>query len=435
MAGSPSPRTPTPAVLALALWACVAAPAFAQTTATTPPAPSAASAAAATPSDVQRLRALEERLNASQAQIEQLRESLEQMSGGLSRSVSHTGVPIHGFADAGAGWSSRQDPSRLRGFGVGTLDLYLAPQFGGRVKSLAEIALYYRTDGTGEIEAERLQVGYSVDDALTLWAGRFHTPIGLWNTAYHHGANLQTSIYRPRFIDFEDRDGLLPTHSIGLWGSGKTGLGAGKLNYDVFLSNGPTVRGATLDYNAFSDDNAGKLLGLNLAWQPGPALRGATFGVHAMGAGVDARLASGALHSRTRLRMLGGYAGYDAHGWEGLAEVYRFANADRAGGTRRTSQLGYVQLGRAFNLLMPYVRYERAALDGADNFFATQRVGRSYTRASVGARYELDARAALKLELGATREAAASLIDTSGAALALPAAAYRRIAAEYSISF
>jgi hypothetical protein len=29
------------------------------------------------------------------------------------------------------------------------------------------------------------------------WAGRFHSPYGYWNTAFHHGAQLQTSLLRP----------------------------------------------------------------------------------------------------------------------------------------------------------------------------------------------------------------------------------------------
>ncbi len=431
--------------------------------------PPCARAQTGTTTDAEQLRALERRLDANQKLIERLseriaeleraaasrnksepatpslaeqarslatlQESVEQISSGLSRSVTHTGVPIHGFADAGAGWSSLQDPARLRGFGVGTLDLYLTPQFGERVKSLMEIAFYYRTDGTGEIEAERMQVGYALDDALTLWGGRFHTPIGMWNLAYHHGANLQTSIYRPRFIDFEDKDGLLPTHSIGVWGSGKTFLRNGKINYDVYLSNGPTVRRGTLDYNAFSDDNSGKLLGFNLGWHATTPLRGASVGVHGFGSTVQTRLATDAVHSRTQLRMLGGYLGYDAQGWEGIAEYYRFSNSDLSTDTRHVSHAGFVQLGRSYGWLMPYARYERAALDGADNFFATQRVGRSYARWSVGARYDVDAKAALKVEWGATREDAALLIDETGAAVPLGQARYRRLAVEYSIAF
>ncbi|MEQ1807290.1 MAG: hypothetical protein ABL900_18075 [Burkholderiaceae bacterium] len=432
-------------------------------------APQAARAQAAGATDAERLRELERRLETSQKLIERLserigeleraaapkskaetapptmaeqaksiatlQESVEQISSGLSRTVTNTGVPIHGFADAGTAWSSRQDRIRLRGFGVGTLDLYLAPQFGDHVKSLVEIALEYGADGAGEIDAERMQLGYVLDDSMTLWAGRFHTPIGLWNTAYHHGANLQTSIYRPRFIDFEDKEGVLPVHSVGVWGSGKIGLGQEKLSYDAYLANGPTIRHGRLDYNAFSDDNGSKLFGFNLNWDPKATLRGASVGLHAFRTTADTRLATGALHSRTRVRMLGGYLGYDAHGWEGMAEYYRFANSDLGTGTRRSSQAGYLQIGRNYGTLTPYARYERAALDGADNFFVAQRVGRSYTRGSIGARYDLDARAALKVELGVTREDASLLIDETGAAIATGQARYRRLAVQYSIAF
>lgn len=454
MVGHFSFRSLVPALLVFCLAVALPQPGCAQTGATT---------------ESERLRELERRLDANQKLIEKLseriaeleraagskghsepvtpsmaeqakslatlQESVEQISSGLSRTITNTGVPIHGFADAGSAWSSGQDPGRLRGFGVGTLDLYLTPQFGDRVKSLVEIALEYGADGVGEIDAERMQLGYALDDNLTLWAGRFHTPIGVWNTAYHHGANLQTSIYRPRFIDFEDKDGLLPVHSVGVWGSGKMGLSQGKLSYDIYLANGPTVRRSRLDFNAFSDDNSSKLLGFNLGWEPTAAVRGASVGVHGFSTTADTRLASGALHSRTRVRMLGGYLAYDAHGWEGMAEYYRFANSDIDSGARRSSRAGYLQIGRNYGTLTPYARYERAALDGADNFFATQHIGRSYTRGSLGARYEIDAKAALKIELGATREDAAILIDESGAAVPVGQARYRRVAVQYSIAF
>jgi len=257
----------------------------------------------------------------------------------------------------------------------------------------------------------------------------------LWNTAYHHGANLQVSIYRPRFLEFEDRDGLLPTHMVGVWGSGKTSFRPDKWSYDVYLGNGPTVRRGFLDYNAFSDDNSGKMLGANVGWHPGGPLRGTTFGLHALGSTVDTRAASGALLARTRLRVFGAYAGIDTTLWEGLGEYYQFANSDLTGGARSSSRAGYAQLGRRFDALTPYLRYERASLAPGDLYFASQTMGRSYTRASLGARYDLGAKAALKAEFGATREAAVTLLDDSGAARFVSPASYRRLAFEYSIAF
>jgi hypothetical protein len=368
-------------------------------------------------------------------EIAALRESVDQISDGLSRNISHTGVPLHGFADAGAGWSSREDPTRLRGFNVGTFDVYLTPQFGDRVKSLVEVVFEYDADGQNKVEAERMQVGYTVNDAVTLWAGRFHTPIGLWNTLYHHGANLQTAISRPRFLQFEDFDGLVPTHTVGVWGSGKLPMGWGKLGYDVYLGNGPTIRQRELDFNAFTDDNSGKLLGANVGLQPNGVLRGLTVGAHAYGSTVDTRDAAGGLQARTRVRMAGAYLGYDADGWDVLGEYYRFANRDLASGAQHNSGIGYLQVGRSYGSLTPYLRYERAALAGADAYFASLRLGRSYTRASLGVRYDLDPKSALKVEFGDTTESAAMLFDENGAPLPLVRARYRRAAIQYSIAF
>jgi hypothetical protein len=369
------------------------------------------------------------------SEIVRLQESVNQISSSLNKREPDTGLPVHGFADAGAGWSGGADPHRLRGFSVGTLDLYLTPQFGDRVKALAEIAFEFERDGKGSADLERLQVGYTVSDALTVWLGRFHTPFGLWNTAYHHGANLQTSIYRPRFVEFEDKGGIIPAHSVGAWGSGKTRLGAGKITYDAYVSNGPSIRERTLDPNTFTDDNNGKMFGFNLGYQPNGALGGLTVGVHGFGSTVSAYTNSDTVLSKTRLRMGGAYFGYDADDWEAIGEYYRFSNADAAAGAGRTSQAWFVHVGRTFGSLTPFVRYEQTALDPLDNYFRSQLAGRSYKRSVVGARYALDSRSSFKLELSHTNESAAALLDESGAFVPFTGGSYRRASFQYSIAF
>ena len=386
---------------------------------------------AAPKAEVQRAAALTEQAS----EIVRLQEGMNQISSGLSKREPDTGLPVHGFADAGAGWSGAADPHRLRGFSVGTLDLYLTPQFGDRVKALAEIAFEFERDGKGSADLERLQLGYTASDAVTVWLGRFHTPFGLWNTAYHHGANLQTSIYRPRFVEFEDKGGIIPAHSVGVWGSGKTRLGAGKVTYDAYLSNGPSIHKQTLDPNNFTDDTSGKMLGFNLGYQPSGALGGLTVGIHGFGSTVNASTNSGALLSKTRLRMAGAYFGYDADDWEAIGEYYSFGNADVAGGPGRSSRAWFVHVGRAFGSLTPFVRYEQTALDPLDNYFRSQLAGRSYKRSVVGARYALDARSSFKLELSHTNESATSLLDESGSVVPFAGGSYRRASIQYSIAF
>src|SRR6266702_1772959 len=115
------------------------------------------------------------------------------------RSVLDELTFLHGFADVGFGFSSkRNDPAdRLRGFALGSFDLYLTPQVGDRLKGLTEINFGFEESGETVVDVERLQIGYTFSDYATVWLGRFHTPYGYWNTAFHHGAQLQTSILRP----------------------------------------------------------------------------------------------------------------------------------------------------------------------------------------------------------------------------------------------
>ena len=93
---------------------------------------------------------------------------------------------------------------------------------------------------------------------------------------------------------------------------------------------------------------------------------------------------SDAVTSGTRVRMAGGYFGYDENDWEVIGELYQFRNADIAGGASRSSRASFVQLGRTLGSLTPFVRLEQVALDGADKYFLSQSSGRSYRREVVG---------------------------------------------------
>ncbi len=367
--------------------------------------------------------------------IATLQDEIDQISQGLSVRGIDFGLPIHGFADVQAAASSAADPLRLRGFNGGTLDLYLTPQFGNRIRSLVEIAVEYEpgTRSTA-IDMERLQLGYTVTDELTLWMGRFHTPFGLWNTSFHHGANLQTSIYRPRFIEFEDRGGIIPAHSVGLWASGKTDVGAGKLTYDAYVSNGPSIRDRELDFNPFTDGDDRKMLGVNLGFQPSGGLHGLSAGLHVFTSRVAIHSASDSIVNRAHLQMVGAYSAYEAKDWEMFAEYYRFFNRDDLADARHISHAGFIHAGRSFGALTPYLRYERASLDPTDIYFNSQRTGRSYSRHVVGARYALDARSSVKFELSHTDEAALNQYDGTGIVFT-PRSRYQRAAFQYSIAF
>lgn len=319
---------------------------------------------------------------------------------------------LHGFADVGLKYSGqRQDEGgRRKGFTVGALDFYLTPQLGTRVKSLVELIFEVDDEGETMAELERLQIGYAFSDYLSLWGGRYHTPLGYWNTAFHHGKQLQTTILRPKFLNFEEEDGIIPTHMVGLWGTGTARLGGGRVRYDLYLANGPKIGGidaggdGRLDTNTFSDDNYDLAVGLNVGYDFAGALDGLRLGVHGLRAEVDGYGSGGSRLSRSELNILGGYGVYTDDDWEIIGEFYQFLNRDRSGGSGvHSSTAGFLQAGRLVGSFTPYTRFEFASLDQGDNYFSRLEEGHSYRRALAGVRYDLTPKAALKLEGDHTR--------------------------------
>jgi hypothetical protein len=88
-----------------------------------------------------------------------------------------------------------------------------------------------------------------------------------------------------------------------------------------------------------------------------------------------------------------------------MVELYLFDNRDLSGATgSHRSEAGFAQFAYRAGRFSPYARYERAALQQSDNFFAVQPMGNSYYRTALGIRFDLDLTSALKLELAQTHE-------------------------------
>lgn len=364
------------------------------------------------------------------AKIEAIERHVSELGSGLSRRSADEGLPIHGFLDVGGVKSNESNPTFTgrKGASIGTFGLYLAPQFSERVKALVELVFEVNDDGDVLTDLERAQIGYTFSDVATAWLGRFHTPYGYWNTAFHHGAQIQTSIMRPRFLDFEDKGGILPAHTVGGWLTGATNMGSTKLGYDLYLGNAPQIGGtatgsalATAHPGGFSAAaNAGtyagsgslnmrqggstshrSLVGFN-TWAEPAAVDGLRLGLHGLSADIIDNTAD---INRTRLNMFGGYFAYLGDPWEVLGEYYRFRNKDRSGGTGvHSSWAGYTQVGYNIGKWTPFARAERTKLDQTDNYFGVQASGRSYKRIAAGLRYDVDPKAALKVEFNSTRK-------------------------------
>ncbi len=308
------------------------------------------------------------------------------------------GTPLHGFGDVGGLVTSAK--RRRKGFTVGSLDFYLTPDFGANVRGLAELNFEVNREGDLDVDLERFQIGYAFGDYATAWLGRFHTPFGYFNTAFHHGTQIQTAVRRPQFLDFEDKGGVLPVHAVGLWGTGGVALGGGKLTYDLFVGNAPSIEDGTLNMNMAGLSRFRPGFGTTVGYTFRGALEGLKAGLHWLRGDVQ----SVTLNNKTALNITGGYLVYPEDPWELITELYRFDNKDLTGKTgTHGSWATFGQLARTFGYWTPYGRAEWTRLNQRDPYFRDLETGRSYVRGALGIRYDLTTRAALKLELRRTR--------------------------------
>lgn len=334
------------------------------------------------------------RLEADEQKIEQLERE------NAIRNNDDTGLPLHGFADVGVGTRNPINPD-LKGFYVGNLDFYMNPQLGDRTRALFELNTEVGPDGAVDVDLERAQLGYQFNDQATLWLGRFHTPYGYVNTALHHGAWVNNSLRRPKFLQFEDNGGVMPAHTVGLWATGALRRDTGRVLYDAYIGNSQHIVDGVLSMQNAGTSNGQLMGGGRIGYQfEGSYTEGLTLGLHAL----TARVLDEQLDSTTRLLVYGGYAVYDTDRWESIAELYLFNNQDQSFGTgTHHSTAGFAQVGYRTPWGMPYARYERASLSQADPYFYEQTNGGSYWRGALGVRFDIDLKSAIKLELADTR--------------------------------
>jgi hypothetical protein len=112
-------------------------------------------------------------------------------------------LKIAGFGDFD--FSGSDQPGTKSGFSEGQFILHLNSNLSPKVSFMGEVSLTARTDaGTGtpavtgfNAEVERSIIRFEHNDYLKVSFGRYHTPINYWNTAFHHGQWLQTTVSRP----------------------------------------------------------------------------------------------------------------------------------------------------------------------------------------------------------------------------------------------
>ena len=164
--------------------------------------------------------------------------------------VSRTLLRIRGFGDINLHGDNQQGDTTS--FSLGQLDLFVTSDVSDKFKFLSEIVfeggptniygnITSQPNSFG-VDVERYLLQYSHNDYFNISAGRGHTAIGYYNTAYHHSSWLQTTTGRPFLFAFEDEGGILPIHTVGVTVSGQVPSGSLGLHYVAEIGNGRASR-------------------------------------------------------------------------------------------------------------------------------------------------------------------------------------------------
>lgn len=307
----------------------------------------------------------------------------------------HPTLKISGFADIN--FSETKTREGPQGFSLGQLTLHLASALSSRVTFFGEISFTARADaGTGSpaatgfnTEVERLIIRFDQSDQLKLSAGRYHTPVNWWNTAYHHGSWLQTTISRPEMIRFGGQ--FLPVHFVGGLVEGAVPAGGWNVNYKGGFGNG---RGAVISRGGDAGDNNDTRAYLANVFAKPDQVFGLEFGTAFYADRV--KLASGAEYDE---RIISGNAVWNKEDPEVIAEIAAVRHRDRATGLVTWSNASYIQVAYrlpAFDaVLKPYYRFEHIDIDDADVMFSAVP---NLDGSTLGLRYDPSPYAALKFE-------------------------------------
>lgn len=194
-------------------------------------------------------------------------------------SMSTPSVNLRGYADLG--YFARNSAGGNSTFALGQADLFLTSKLSNRLSFLMETAIDSDANNVAGIEIERMFLTYRHNDYFNVDVGRYHTSIGYFNGAFHHGRWFQTATSRPYLFWFEDQGGILPIHNVGVSVSGKVPSGSLGLHYGVEIGNGRAYKTPdAVPVQVVKDENNGKAINVALYARPS-AMPGWQFGVSA----------------------------------------------------------------------------------------------------------------------------------------------------------
>ncbi len=305
---------------------------------------------------------------------------------------SYPSLRIAGFSDVN--FSATDQPGSNSGFRDGQFVLHFTSPLSPRVSFFSELTFSGRADaGTGSPRAagfnpeiERTIIRYDQSDQFKVSFGRYHSFINWWNTAFHHGLWLQTTIANPAMLGT-----IVPRHLVGGMIEGTFPAQGLNIGYNLGLGNG---RGSVLSRAGdVGDINSQRAWMFNLFSKPDRF-----FGLQAGGSFYRDKIALA--DGRDFREWIA--SGHFVWGREDPELIAEFANVNhREVGLTETfnTQTFYIQAAYRLpwfeQLWKPYYRFDYTDLAESDPVFQALR---SLRGSSLGMRYDISNFAAFKLE-------------------------------------
>ena len=294
-------------------------------------------------------------------------------------------LQIRGFADVD--FSATDQKGTNSGFNLGELDLHLASALSRKISYFAEVTFNAQPTGY-TVELERNFIRYDYNDYFKLSFGRYHTPIGYWNTAFHHGTWLQTTVDRPNMV--MDGGMFTPIHTVGFLAEGNIPSGGLGLSYNFGLGNG---RGALIERPGDAGD-----INNNRAWVAKLFARPAkAYGLE-LGSSVYRDKITLPTGPEYREWIYSAYLTWTKGAPEFLGEFENVNHRNIATNAVANSDAFYAQV--AYRLpsfersVKPYYRFEYTHMPLSEQVFAYQ----PRVESIAGLRYDISSFAAFKLE-------------------------------------
>jgi hypothetical protein len=306
-------------------------------------------------------------------------------------------LQLHGYFDFNFGVGSDSNPlifplgvPTRSTFQAGELALMTSSKLSDKLNFMSEIVI--GSDPTNEfgVDVERYMLTYHQNKYFEASAGRFHTAIGYYSTAFHHGTWFQTATGRPFMYFFEDSGGLLPVHTVGATATGLVpGTDRLGLHWIAEVGNGrPSDKFAEGAVQNFYSDRTHKALNLGAYIAP-DWLRGLQSGGSVY---KDRLLPNGAAPADQTISSF--YGVFITPTWEIMNEGVLLSNHIEGGRTFNTP-LAYTQLSRKMGVMRPYFRYQyvNSPADDPINVYTGRYMGPSF-----GIRWDAAEFAAFKLQ-------------------------------------